>query len=80
MDQFNKKRCGWVGTNKPDYEHYHDAQWGVPVHSDQAHYEFLVLEGAQAGLSWYTILKRRDGYRKAFKNFDPKQVAAMVSA
>ena len=54
---------------------YHDKEWGVPVHSDRKHFEFLVLEGAQAGLSWSTILKRREGYRKAFANFDPKKVA-----
>ncbi len=75
-----KKRCGWVGTGKPFYEQYHDTEWGVPVHDDQKHFEFLILEGAQAGLSWETILKRRDGYRKAFKNFDAKAVAAMTDS
>ena len=70
-------RCPWVGQNKPHYEHYHDTQWGVPVHDDQLHFEMLILEGAQAGLSWETILKRRDGYRAAFCSFDPLQVAAM---
>lgn len=54
---------------------YHDKEWGVPVHDDQKHFEFLILEGAQAGLSWDTILKRREGYRKAFANFDPNKVA-----
>lgn len=73
-----KIRCGWVGVGKPFYEHYHDTEWGVPVYDDQKHFEFLILEGAQAGLSWETILKRRDGYRKAFKNFDPKKVAKMT--
>lgn len=54
---------------------YHDTEWGVPVHDDRKHFEFLILEGAQAGLSWATILKRREGYRKAFSNFDPNKVA-----
>ena len=71
-------RCGWVGTGKAFYEQYHDQEWGVPVHDDGKHFEFLILEGAQAGLSWETILKRREGYRKAFKNFDPKAVARMT--
>lgn len=72
------KRCGWVGQNKPHYEHYHDTEWGIPVHDDKQHFEMLILEGAQAGLTWETILKRRDGYRKAFKQFDPQAVAAMT--
>jgi len=71
------KRCTWVGINKPHYEHYHDNEWGIPVHDDRKHFEMLSLEGAQAGLSWETILKRRDGYLMAFKNFDPKLVALM---
>ena len=75
-----KIRCGWVGTGKPFYEHYHDTEWGIPVHDDRHHFEMLILEGAQAGLSWETILKRRDGYRKAFKGFDPKKVARMTDA
>jgi DNA-3-methyladenine glycosylase I len=75
-----KTRCGWVGTGKPFYEEYHDKEWGVPVHDDGKHFEFLILEGAQAGLSWETILKRRDGYRKAFCNFDPKKVAKLTDA
>lgn len=74
----NKKRCGWVGINKPHYECYHDEEWGVPVHEDTLLFELLILEGAQAGLSWETILKRRDGYKKAFKNFVPEAVAAMT--
>ncbi len=73
-------RCGWVGTGKPFYEHYHDTEWGVPLHDDQKHFEMLILEGAQAGLSWETILKRREGYRAAFKGFDPVKVAAMTDA
>ena len=75
-----KKRCHWVGKGKDFYDAYHDKEWGVPVHDDRTHFEFLILEGAQAGLSWETILKRRDGYRKAFKNFDPVKVAYMTDA
>ncbi|KTC90603.1 DNA-3-methyladenine glycosylase I [Fluoribacter dumoffii] len=71
------KRCSWVGTGKPHYEEYHDNEWGIPVHDDQKHFEMLILEGAQAGLSWETILKRREAYRKAFKQFDPYAVAKM---
>jgi DNA-3-methyladenine glycosylase I len=71
-------RCAWVGNNKPHYEHYHDHEWGVPVHDDIKHFEMLILEGAQAGLSWETILKRRENYRKAFKGFDPIKVARMT--
>lgn len=73
-----KIRCGWVGTGKPFYEEYHDTEWGVPCHDDRHLFEMLILEGAQAGLSWETILKRREGYRKAFKNFDPEKVARMT--
>ena len=67
-------RCAWCGDD-PLYVTYHDEEWGVPVHDDRKHFEFLVLEGAQAGLSWITILKRREGYRKAFDDFDPEKVA-----
>lgn len=76
------KRCAWVSSEKanPLYVDYHDHEWGVPVHEDRKHFEMLILEGAQAGLSWETILNRREGYRKAFKNFDPKQVAALTDA
>jgi len=69
-----KKRCGW-GEGHPDYLSYHDCEWGVPVTDDRRLFEFLVLEGAQAGLSWLTILRRREGYRKAFAGFDPEKVA-----
>ena len=69
------KRCAWVNPNDPLMVEYHDREWGVPVHDDRKHFEFLVLEGAQAGLSWSTILKRREGYRRAFIDFDPKKVA-----
>jgi DNA-3-methyladenine glycosylase I len=67
-------RCGWV-TADPLYLAYHDEEWGVPVHDDRRLFEMLVLEGAQAGLSWITILKRREGYRRAFAGFDAEQVA-----
>jgi DNA-3-methyladenine glycosylase I len=69
------KRCEWVVDKHPEYIQYHDEEWGVPVHDDQKHFEFLILEGAQAGLSWSTILKRRDGYRAAFANFNVEEVA-----
>jgi DNA-3-methyladenine glycosylase I len=71
-------RCAWA--NGPWLEPYHDTEWGVPVHDDHKHFEFLVLEGAQAGLSWLTILKRREGYRKAFAGFDPAKVARFTPA
>jgi DNA-3-methyladenine glycosylase I len=74
------KRCPWVGSGKPYYEHYHDTEWGIPVHEDQKHFEMLILEGAQAGLSWETILKRRENYRAAFKQFDPSAVAKMTDS
>ncbi|NVJ45573.1 MAG: DNA-3-methyladenine glycosylase I [Cytophagia bacterium] len=70
-----KKRCTWCENTFDDYIKYHDEEWGVPVHEDRTHFEFLILEGAQAGLSWATILKRRDGYRAAFADFDPEEVA-----
>jgi DNA-3-methyladenine glycosylase I len=68
-----KTRCQWA--DDAQFHQYHDAEWGVPVHDDRLHFEFLVLEGAQAGLSWATILKRRQGYRQAFADFDPEKVA-----
>lgn len=71
----NVCRCAWVEEGNALYEKYHDTEWGVPVHDDRKHFEFLILEGAQAGLSWLTILKRREGYRRAFANFDPVKVA-----
>jgi len=72
---FNKlNRCGWVSTSKL-FINYHDKEWGVPVKRDRKHFEFLCLEGAQAGLSWSTVLKKRPAYRMAFDNFDPKQIA-----
>ena len=66
-------RCAWAA--KPEMWDYHDREWGVPVHDDRRHFEFLVLEGAQAGLSWSTILNKRDGYRRCFADFDPAAVA-----
>lgn len=69
-----KKRCPWC-LKDPIYIKYHDEEWGVPVHDDKKHFEFLVLESAQAGLSWLTILKRREGYRIAYDGFDPAKVA-----
>lgn len=68
-----KTRCQWA--QDPQFHQYHDEEWGVPVHDDRTHFEFLILEGAQAGLSWATILKKRAGYREAFSNFDPQIVA-----
>jgi DNA-3-methyladenine glycosylase I len=70
-------RCGWCGTD-PLYQKYHDEEWGKPVYDDQVLFEFLILEGAQAGLSWITILRRREGYRKAFAGFDVAKVAAFT--
>jgi DNA-3-methyladenine glycosylase I len=69
-----KKRCAWSGTD-PLYVAYHDEEWGVPLHDDRLLFEFLILEGAQAGLSWSTILRKRDAYRRAFDRFDPRKVA-----
>ena len=69
------KRCNWVADDNPLMIQYHDHEWGVPVHDDRKHFEFLVLEGAQAGLSWSTVLNKREGYRRAFSDFDPVKVA-----
>ena len=70
-----KTRCEWAGSD-PLYLDYHDKEWGIPEHNDQKLFEMLILEGAQAGLSWITILRKRENYRKAFDNFDPKKIAA----
>src|SRR5258706_15066095 len=70
-----KERCGWVGESNPLMLEYHDREWGVPVHDDGKHFEFLVLEGAQAGLSWSIVLNKREGYRRAFSEFNPNKVA-----
>jgi len=71
----SRTRCTWCDLNSEEYVEYHDKQWGVPVHDDRLLFEFLILEGAQAGLSWLTILKRRAGYRKAFDEFDVERIA-----
>lgn len=71
----NLCRCPWVDLSKPDYILYHDQEWGVPVRDDRTQFEFLLLESAQAGLSWYTVLRKRENYRQAFSNFDPAAVA-----
>lgn len=73
-------RCLWVQDKPQFYLDYHDHEWGVPVHDDRKHFEMLILEGAQAGLSWETVLKKRDAYRDAFHQFDPVKVAAMTDA
>jgi DNA-3-methyladenine glycosylase I len=70
----NKRRCEWAGSD-PLYQRYHDQEWGVPVHNDRRLFEMLVLEGAQAGLSWITILRKREHYRKAFDKFDARKIA-----
>jgi DNA-3-methyladenine glycosylase I len=79
-DHLEKIRCAWVRLDNPQMLQYHDRKWGVPVHDDRKHFEFLVLEGAQAGLSWSTILNRREGYRHAFADFDPDKVARFTAA
>ncbi len=71
----SKNRCAWAESGNELYIRYHDTEWGVPVHDDRKQFEFLVLEGAQAGLSWSTVLNKREGYRKAFTDFDPAEVA-----
>jgi DNA-3-methyladenine glycosylase I len=70
-----RKRCAWAEGPELDSRDYHDREWGVPVHDDRLLFEFLILEGAQAGLNWSTILRKRENYRKAFANFDPGKVA-----
>jgi DNA-3-methyladenine glycosylase I len=70
-----RQRCPWVDYSKRDYVQYHDREWGVPVRDDRLLFEFLVLEGAQAGLNWYTVLRKREHYRAAFDDFDPHKVA-----
>jgi DNA-3-methyladenine glycosylase I len=75
-----KKRCRWASGGDPEYVRYHDKEWGRPVHDDRRLFEMLILEGAQAGLSWSTILRKRANYRKAFAGFEPKKVARFNSA
>ena len=74
------QRCPWLNLDKPDYVAYHDREWGVPVHDDRKHFEFLTLESAQAGLSWYTVLRKRANYRQAFAEFDPAKVSRFNAA
>jgi DNA-3-methyladenine glycosylase I len=78
-DQQERPRCGWCGTD-PLYIAYHDNEWGVPQHEDRRLFEKLILEGAQAGLSWITILRKREAYREAYLGFDPAKVAALTDA
>src|SRR6476660_8855001 len=75
MRNVAKDRCAWVNTDDLLMVGYHDREWGVPVHDDRQHFEFLVLEAAQAGLSWAIVLRKREGYRRAFSQFDPEKVA-----
>ena len=80
MPDSARKRCSWVNVDNALMLEYHDVEWGVPTHDDRKHFEFLVLEGAQAGLSWSIILNKRDGYRRAFSQFDPSKVARYTDA
>jgi DNA-3-methyladenine glycosylase I len=75
MSTVQVKRCSWVNVDDQLLLEYHDREWGVPTHDDRRHFEFLVLEAAQAGLSWSIVLKKREGYRRAFSQFDPEKVA-----
>ena len=75
MSRATIKRCDWASLDNPLFIDYHDKEWGVPLHDDQSLFEFLILEGAQAGLSWSTVLNKRENYRKAFNHFDPGKVA-----
>ena len=76
----DQKRCSWVGGANPLMLEYHDREWGVPTHDDRKHFEFLILEAAQAGLSWSIVLNKREGYRRAFSQFDPDKVARYTKA
>ena len=76
----NKKICAWAANTYPDYINYHNKEWGVPVHEDKIHFEFLILEGAQSGLSWRTILNKRGGYREAFADFDVLLISKFTSS
>jgi DNA-3-methyladenine glycosylase I len=75
-----QKRCSWVNVDNALMREYHDREWGVPVHDDRRHFEFLILEAAQAGLSWSIVLNKREGYRRAFSQFDPEKVARYTKA
>ena len=74
MTDAQRRRCPWVGADNQLMREYHDREWGVPVHDDRKHFEFLILEAAQAGLSWSIVLNKREGYRRAFSQFDPQDV------
>jgi DNA-3-methyladenine glycosylase I len=76
----DQKRCLWVNVDNALLREYHDREWGVPVHDDRKHFEFLILEAAQAGLSWSIVLNKREGYRRAFSQFDPEKVARYTKA
>ena len=80
MPGIQPKRCSWVNVDDTLMREYHDREWGVPTHDDRRHFEFLVLEAAQAGLSWSIVLNKREGYRRAFSEFDPKKVARYSEA
>jgi len=80
MPEVQPKRCSWVNVDHELMREYHDREWGVPTHDDRRHFEFLVLEAAQAGLSWSIVLNKREGYRRAFSQFDPKKVARYSQA
>jgi len=80
MPGIQPKRCSWVNVDDTLMREYHDREWGVPTHDDRTHFEFLILEAAQAGLSWSIVLKKRDGYRRAFSQFDPAKVARYSAA
>ncbi len=80
MPEVQPKRCSWVNVDQELMREYHDREWGVPTHDDRRHFEFLILEAAQAGLSWSIVLNKREGYRRAFSQFDPKKVARYSQA
>src|SRR6266550_3909194 len=80
MPDVQPKRCSWVDVDHQLLREYHDREWGVPTHDDRTHFEFLILEAAQAGLSWSIVLNKREGYRKAFSQFDPEKVARFTKA
>jgi DNA-3-methyladenine glycosylase I len=80
MTATRTNRCTWVSNDSPLMLEYHDREWGVPVHDDRKHFEFLVLEAAQAGLSWSIVLNKREGYRRAFSQFEPAKVARYTDA
>jgi len=80
MPSMQPKRCSWVNVDHDLMRDYHDREWGVPTHDDRRHFEFLILEAAQAGLSWSIVLSKREGYRRAFSQFDPEKVARYSQA